>query len=54
MRLYEASGIETRARVEARLLGSGACLDFKPQEIRTLRVGPDGEWNESAITEYDL
>jgi hypothetical protein len=29
-------------------------LAFKPQEIRTIRIEPDGAWREVLLTEYDI
>ncbi|NLG23820.1 MAG: hypothetical protein GX558_00575, partial [Clostridiales bacterium] len=53
-RLYEVAGKSARARVHFAMLGATAELAFGPQEIKTLRIEPDGSWREVLMTEYEL
>ncbi len=55
VRLREASGIETRARLRGAARSSGAgpeiALAFRPFEIKTLRLEPSGTWSETDLLE---
>ena len=53
LRIQECSGIETPADVCLKGSKSRITSRFRPFEIKTFRVEPDGQWKEVTLTEED-
>ncbi len=51
LRIIEADGKETAAEIDFKALGKKFTAEFKPQEIKTVRISADGEVSEGMITE---
>jgi len=51
IRLQEATGVPTRARLRLARPSLEAALDFKPFEIKTVRADKSGAWREVALIE---
>ena len=51
LRIIEADGRETAAEIDFKALGKKFTAEFKPQEIKTVRISADGEVSEGMITE---
>ena len=53
-RLYETSGRKTKADIHFACMKVSLTLDFAPQEIKTIRLLPDGSYNEVYLHELDI
>ena len=51
LRIIEADGKETAAEIDFKAAGKKFTAEFKPQEIKTVRISADGEVSEAMITE---
>jgi hypothetical protein len=49
VRLQESAGFKTRAVLKVFAPGRRISLAFKPFEIKTIRIEPDGSWDEVDI-----
>ena len=54
LRLIEADGKKTEAKISLKALSAEFGLEFNPQEIKTIRIFADGTMKESLITEQVL
>ena len=51
LRIIETDGKETAAEIDFKAAGKKFTAEFKPQEIKTVRISADGEVSEAMITE---
>jgi hypothetical protein len=51
MRIVETNGTATDATVDFTALNTKFSMSWKPQEIKTVRIMPDGKVTECMITE---
>ena len=51
MRIVETNGVQTDAAVDFSALNAKFSMSWKPQEIKTVRITPDGKATECMITE---
>ena len=54
VRAVETSGREARAVLSLPLLNTSLEADFRPFEIRSFRVSPDGRWTPVNLLEHDI